>query len=91
MSAKAHAWADKEYAAFLHGEDMEGIAHREELRFGTPAHSIIAFSDEFSCDLIVIASHGRSGFDRAVFGSVAERVLRLSHVPVLVTRDGGQG
>jgi nucleotide-binding universal stress UspA family protein len=45
----------------------------------------IAHSDK--ADLIVIGSHGRSGLDKLVMGSVTQRVLQHTHLPVLVVRD----
>ena len=50
---------------------------------GDPGTRIIAAAQEIDADLIVIASHGRRGLARAVLGSVAERVVRLSPIPVL--------
>jgi nucleotide-binding universal stress UspA family protein len=50
-----------------------------------PVHHIITdFIKESDVDLVVIASHGRSGIRRTFMGSVAEQVLRASHKPVLV-------
>ncbi len=48
------------------------------------AMEIIRQADENDADLIVIATHGLSGLHALVFGSVTEKVLRESHVPVLV-------
>jgi nucleotide-binding universal stress UspA family protein len=47
-------------------------------------HSIIAYANEQPLDLIVMASHGRSGIRRALLGSVAEYVLRHAKCPVLI-------
>jgi nucleotide-binding universal stress UspA family protein len=52
---------------------------------GNPAQSIIDASDDF--DYIVMSTHGRTGFSRLLLGSVAEKVLRLAHTPVLVVED----
>lgn len=52
---------------------------------GNPAHAIIESSIEY--DLIVMSTHGRTGFKRFLLGSVAEKVLRMSNVPVLVVED----
>lgn len=54
---------------------------------GDPADVVVRFSSEQSYDLIVIATHGRTGWRRSVFGSVAERVIRLASCPVLTIRD----
>lgn len=52
---------------------------------GTDVHrEILALADERKADLIVIGSHGRSGFDRLVLGSVSEKVIRKAMAPVLV-------
>ena len=47
---------------------------------------IIALARSSSCDLIIISTHGRTGVSRALIGSVAERVVRHAHCPVLVVR-----
>jgi nucleotide-binding universal stress UspA family protein len=53
---------------------------------GNPGHCIVNFANEQQADLIVIPSHGRTGIARMLMGSVAERVVRLAHCPVLVLR-----
>lgn len=57
-----------------------------ELATGTPAQTIVEYADEHGVDHIVIGSHGRSGASRILLGSVAETVVRRSHVPVTVVR-----
>jgi nucleotide-binding universal stress UspA family protein len=52
-------------------------------RRGSPAHEIVRFAEEDDVDLIIIATHGETGFSRLVFGSVAEKVVRLAPCPVL--------
>jgi len=64
----------------------KGIKVRTEVRLGDPADEIAKFAEEDGDDLIIIASHGRSGFSRWTHGSVAERVFRYSKVPVLMVR-----
>jgi nucleotide-binding universal stress UspA family protein len=53
---------------------------------GDPASSIIKFARKNSIDLLVIATHGRSGLKRAIMGSVADAVVRESGKPVLTIR-----
>ncbi|SEA46872.1 Universal stress protein family protein [Desulfuromusa kysingii] len=53
---------------------------------GLPFEQIIQQADEKSADLIVIGTHGRTGFDHVLFGSTAEKVVRKSKVPVLTVR-----
>jgi glycine betaine transporter len=56
------------------------------VRSGHPAAEIRKFSQEENVDLIVMATHGRTGVKHALMGSVAERVVRLSAVPVLTVK-----
>lgn len=53
---------------------------------GLVAENIVDYADTQEIDLIVMATHGRSGIGRWVFGSVAERVLRGAQSPVLMVR-----
>ncbi len=52
---------------------------------GNPAQAIITEAEGY--DLIVLSTHGRTGFKRFLLGSVAEKVLRLAQIPVLVVED----
>jgi nucleotide-binding universal stress UspA family protein len=51
---------------------------------GNPADEIKKYAKEESADLIVIATHGQSGWRRFMFGSVTEKVMRLAKLPVLI-------
>jgi nucleotide-binding universal stress UspA family protein len=53
---------------------------------GDPSSRIIDYAQEINADLIVIPSHGRTGLSRFFLGSVAERVVRFAHCPVMVLR-----
>lgn len=53
---------------------------------GRAASSIVEYADTHDCDLVVLATHGLSGFDHALLGSVAESVVRTADVPVLTVR-----
>jgi len=53
---------------------------------GSPANSILEYADEHDVDLIVMATHGRTGIRRWVYGSVTEKVLRRSHCAMLIVR-----
>lgn len=57
-----------------------------EARTGEPSREILNYIDENEVDLTVIASHGRTGLDRMLIGSVAERVVRQSPTPVFVAK-----
>jgi nucleotide-binding universal stress UspA family protein len=58
-----------------------------EVAFGRTAETIVRTAIARGTDLIVVGTHGRSGFKRMLMGSVAERVVRLAPCPVLVARD----
>jgi nucleotide-binding universal stress UspA family protein len=51
---------------------------------GRPGKKILAYADDNNIDQIVIGSHGRSGLDRVLLGSVAETVTRRAQIPVAV-------
>ncbi len=53
---------------------------------GDPGQEITEFAQSIVADLIVLPSHGRTGLARLLIGSVAERVVRLAHCPVLVLK-----
>jgi nucleotide-binding universal stress UspA family protein len=63
----------------------------EFLREGKPAHEILAAAREWDAQLIVIGTHGRTGLNRALWGSTAEGVVRHAACPVLVARAGSVG
>ncbi|ELZ85512.1 UspA domain-containing protein [Haloferax elongans ATCC BAA-1513] len=54
-----------------------------EIRVGLPHQTIVRYSDERDVDLVVMGTHGTSGLERYLIGSVAERMIRLSDVPVM--------
>jgi len=59
---------------------------RQEVLLGDPAEQIVSCADNSGADLILMASHGRSGISKWTHGSVADRVFRASKVPVLMVR-----
>jgi universal stress protein A len=63
-----------------------------ETRFasGVPYREIIREARETGADLIVIGTHGRTGVEHVIFGSTAEKVVRMSPCPVLTIRQGGK-
>ena len=67
----------------------KGIKVGTEVLLGDPAEEIVIYAKHPGCDVIVMASHGRSGLSRWTHGSVADRVLRGTPVPVLMVRAPG--
>jgi nucleotide-binding universal stress UspA family protein len=53
------------------------------VREGTPAKEIVSLAQQLSSDLLVMGTHGRSGFEQLFLGSVTEKVLRTAHAPVM--------
>jgi len=64
-----------------------GVRATTEVRCGEPVAEILATAREGKADLIIMTTHGRTGFGRLLFGSVAEAVLRQSDVPVFLMRQ----
>ena len=63
-----------------------GIAFTHRLTVGDPAGEIVRIAGEEGAEMIVLGTHGRSGFSRMLMGSVAEAVVRRAPCPVLVYR-----
>ena len=57
------------------------------VRWGSPVEAIVDYAQEQQIDMIVIATHGRTGLSHVLLGSVAERIVREAHCPVLTIRD----
>ena len=69
--------------------DHPGVELYSEVLIGNVADSLADYSNNNNFDLILIATHGRSGVSRWVRGSVADKVLRSSNIPVLMIRAPG--
>jgi nucleotide-binding universal stress UspA family protein len=69
--------------------EAKGINVSTEVLLWKPAEAIVDYANQSGCDLIVMASHGRSGPSRWAHGSVADKVLRSSCIPVLMVRAPG--
>jgi nucleotide-binding universal stress UspA family protein len=67
----------------------DGVKFQTEVLVGTVAESLIDYTESNNVDMILIATHGRSGVSRWVRGSIADRILRGSSIPVLMVRAPG--
>ena len=88
-----------EYEAVLHAEAQErlgaiaarlsagGLSVSSAVGNGDAGREIVRIAGESGADVIVIATHGETGWRHAVFGSVAERVVQLASCPVLTIRQ----
>ncbi len=83
---KVQAREVKEKAGIQPGD--KPVEVRGEVAMGYPAEEILRYADEYAVDLILIATHGRSGKKRWHIGNVADKVLRTSRVPVWLARAG---
>ena len=77
--------AEKAMAQFV-SENFEGVDTKAEVVVGYAAEEILEIAAKEDADMIVMGTHGRKGIDRILFGSVAERVVKNSHIPVLTIR-----
>jgi nucleotide-binding universal stress UspA family protein len=95
--ARAAAWAGKEVLHRYYEEegnaalapiaallDAEGVSYERMLRTGDPAHEIVRVANEWSADLIALGRHGHGGMIAILLGSVAQKVIATSPVPVLL-------
>ena len=78
--------AQKELARALSALQKTGCEARAELECGPAWSHILAVAEAQKADLIVMGTHGRKGVMHTLLGSVAEKVVRLSPVPVLTVR-----
>ncbi|WP_292374174.1 MULTISPECIES: universal stress protein [unclassified Methanosarcina] len=69
---------------------VSGVEVREMILEGHPSNEIIDFAEKNNVDLIVVGTLGKTGLDRFLMGSVADKVVRGSKVPVLVVRSEKQ-
>ena len=75
--------AVKRLASALEKLRQVSPAAESRLKTGRPWQGILDTIQELKPDLVVMGTHGRRGVGHAILGSVAEKVVRLSHVPVL--------
>jgi universal stress protein A len=88
-----------EYERYLHADAEEqlrkarqelvgkNVRVRTQVGHGSAADEIVLIAKTDKVDLIVISTHGSTGLERWVFGSVAEKVVRLAECPVLTVRQ----
>ena len=65
----------------------EKVRIRTKVAIGDPADEIVSAAADENADIIVIATHGLTGWRRFIFGSVAEKVVRLAQCPVLTIQS----
>lgn len=82
-----HKDAEVKLAELIKTRVPAGVAARGVLGHGHPAKDVIRIAEEEKVDLIVIATHGHSGWHHLLLGSVAEKVIRHAPCPVFAVRE----
>jgi universal stress protein A len=91
LRERLHADARSQLAAIVARLKAAGPQRvTREIRDGLPAESIAQVTVDCGADLVIMATHGRTGLAHLLMGSVAERVIRTAPCPVLVIREPGQ-
>jgi nucleotide-binding universal stress UspA family protein len=70
--------------------EAAGVEAVEAIRLGVPHEVICEYVTDQDVDLVVMGTHGRTGIEHALLGSVTERVVRLADVPVLTVRPDAE-
>lgn len=83
-------WAEQTLEARTVALRALGVQARWVRRVGVPFEEIVAAAAAERADMIVMGTHGRSGLNRLLLGSVADRVIRLAPCPVLAVREPGR-
>jgi nucleotide-binding universal stress UspA family protein len=83
----ARKWAEGALEAWVGKARAEGLTARAALRTGVAHQEIVALARDERADLVVIGTTGRGGLNRALLGSVADRVVRIAPCPVLTVRE----
>jgi len=89
IESESRAAAENYLNRLMNRLKNDGIDFQSKVLSGKAADMIADYATKDEVDLIVIATHGRSGISRWVWGSVADRVLRSACVPVLMVRAPG--
>ena len=85
----ARMWVEKMLGEWVAAAAASGLQARWIVRTGVPHKEIVAAAAQERAEVIVLGTHGRGGIDRALLGSVADRVIRLAPCPVLTVRERG--
>ena len=87
VMSEMQAAAEKSMTNLISKRVPKAVQTRSIIIQGKPADEIVKLADEKKADLIVIATHGESGWQRFIFGSVTEKVVRTTSRPVLTVHQ----
>ena len=91
LDAEARAGGEQYVQTVADRAKSNGVTVRGEILIGRPSVKLAEYANDGGFDLVIIATHGRSGVARWVWGSVADKILRGARVPVLMIRAPGMG
>ncbi|HUM03778.1 MAG TPA: universal stress protein [Thermoanaerobaculia bacterium] len=83
-------WEDatrKRLARAVASAEKRGVTATSDIVWGRPSDALVEAAAKMKASLVVLGTHGRGAFEKLLIGSTAERVLRLSPVPVLTVRE----
>ncbi len=84
-------WAEETLEGRVDDLRRRGVKASWRAQIGVPFEEIVKVAQEEHADMIVMGTHGRTGLNRALLGSVTERVVRLAPCPVLTIRQTSSG
>ena len=87
FSKSESASAKKNLRVWVNSAQAVGVNATLALRNGLPEHEIVEAAKDHDVDLVIIATHGYTGWKHFCIGSTAERVVRAAPCPVLVVRE----
>jgi nucleotide-binding universal stress UspA family protein len=87
LYASSRQWVEEQLAKWAATARADGLTVKTLLRDGAAHREIVAAARDEGADLIAIGTHGYTGVDRLLLGSVADKVIRLAHCPVLAVRQ----
>jgi nucleotide-binding universal stress UspA family protein len=88
LTQRAQRDAEKELDRLLGSVTGSGVTVRVRLENGSPAQRILEVVAKEAADILVVGTHGRTGLERALLGSVADRLVRQAPCPVLTVKSG---
>ena len=77
----------KRLAAAVASAEKRGVSATSEFLWGRPSDVLVETAVKMKASLVVLGTHGRNALEKLLIGSTAERVVRLSPVPVLTVRE----
>ncbi|WP_255169715.1 universal stress protein [Natrononativus amylolyticus] len=87
---RLHERADTALTAAAGTASDAGVSTETAVRTGVPHEELLAYADQRGVSMLVVGARGRSSFRRALLGSTADALVRLSSIPVLVVGGSGE-